>query len=104
MLRISSARSLRSRSAVALSDGATLTLDHFPSLAKAGALPCAGAVDDDADVALLPAELLEERQVLRAQLEALRWNVSQVARSLGISRNTLYRRMHKLRIPVTQID
>jgi len=92
------------RSAVALSDGATLSLEHFPSLVKAGALACTGAVDDDEEVAVLSAELLEERQALRSQLEAQRWNVSQVARSLGISRNTLYRRMHKLRIPVTQID
>jgi transcriptional regulator of acetoin/glycerol metabolism len=92
------------RSAVALSDGATLSLEHFPSLVKAGALACAGAVDDNEEVAVLSAELLEERQVLRDQLGAQRWNVSQVARSLGISRNTLYRRMHKLCIPVTQID
>jgi transcriptional regulator of acetoin/glycerol metabolism len=92
------------RSAVALSDGAALSLEHFPALGKPGALACLGAVDDDEDVAVLSAQLLEEREVLRGQLEALRWNVSQVARSLGISRNTLYRRMHKLRIPVTQTD
>ena len=92
------------RSAVALADSATLSLEHFPSLVEAGALACTGAVDDDEDVAVLSAELLEERQALRSQLEVQRWNVSQVARSLGISRNTLYRRMHKLHIPVTQID
>jgi transcriptional regulator of acetoin/glycerol metabolism len=92
------------RSAVALSDGAALSLEHFPALGKPGVLALPGAIDDEEDVAVLSEELLEERQVLRGQLEALRWNVSQVARSLGISRNTLYRRMHKLRIPVTQID
>ena len=43
-----------------------------------------------------------ERQDLLALLETLRWNVSHVAKELGVSRNTLYRRMHKLHIPVTQ--
>jgi transcriptional regulator of acetoin/glycerol metabolism len=44
----------------------------------------------------------QERQDLLEKLVAQRWNVSHVARTLGVSRNTLYRRMHKLRIPVTQ--
>ena len=57
-------------------------------------------VDDDGST--LSPELLKERQLLREQLELQRWNVSHVAKSLGISRNTLYRRMHKLCIPVTQ--
>jgi transcriptional regulator of acetoin/glycerol metabolism len=90
------------RSAVALSDGAPLTLDHFPSLRAPGAAPCADAVPDGPEVSSLTQEQLQERQALRAQLEAQRWNVSHVAKTLGISRNTLYRRMHKLRIPVTQ--
>jgi transcriptional regulator of acetoin/glycerol metabolism len=50
---------------------------------------------------LAPA-LAQERQDLLALLETLRWNVSHVAKELGVSRNTLYRRMHKLHIPVTQ--
>jgi sigma-54 dependent transcriptional regulator, acetoin dehydrogenase operon transcriptional activator AcoR len=41
------------------------------------------------------------RRELIEQLQAVRWNVSHAAKSLGVSRNTLYRRMHKLRIPVT---
>ncbi|MDP9126452.1 MAG: sigma 54-interacting transcriptional regulator, partial [Pseudomonadota bacterium] len=90
------------RSAVALSDGAILTLEHFPSLGGGAATaPAAGGSRDEA-VATLSPELLKERQSLREQLEAQRWNVSHVAKSLGISRNTLYRRMHKLCIPVTQ--
>jgi transcriptional regulator of acetoin/glycerol metabolism len=90
------------RSAVALSDGAALTLEHFPSLRAGGSSPCANAVLDEPEVSSLTQEQLQERQALRAQLEAQRWNVSHVAKTLGISRNTLYRRMHKLRIPVTQ--
>ena len=91
------------RSAVALSDGAVLTLEHFPSLGG-GAMAAAAEPGLDADVSTLSPEQLKERQLLRDQLEAQRWNVSHVAKSLGISRNTLYRRMHKLCIPVTQTD
>jgi transcriptional regulator of acetoin/glycerol metabolism len=95
------------RSAVALSDGAALTLDHFPTLTAGGAalpapVPPALPMAPEPDLPSLTPELLQERQALRAQLEALRWNVSHVAKALGISRNTLYRRMHKLCIPVTQ--
>ena len=91
------------RSAVALSDGAVLTLEHFPSLGGR-AMTTAAEPGLDADVSTLSPEQLKERQLLRDQLEAQRWNVSHVAKSLGISRNTLYRRMHKLCIPVTQTD
>jgi transcriptional regulator of acetoin/glycerol metabolism len=90
------------RSAVALTDGGTLTLEHFVSLGDSVAPPRAAATDSDEQVSTLSAEQLKERQSLREQLELHRWNVSLVARSLGISRNTLYRRMHKLHIPVTQ--
>jgi len=31
-------------------------------------------------------------------LDEHRWNVSNVAKALGISRNTLYRKMHRLHI------
>ena len=89
------------RSAVALSDGAPLTPEHLPSIGGATAV-AATASSHDEDVSTLSPELLKERQALRDQLEAQRWNVSHVAKSLGISRNTLYRRMHKLCIPVTQ--
>jgi transcriptional regulator of acetoin/glycerol metabolism len=55
-----------------------------------------------AEVPLLSPQEAQERQSLLQVLQAQRWNVSHVAKSLGVSRNTLYRRMHKLRIPVTQ--
>jgi len=89
------------RSAVALSDGAPLTPEHLPSIGggKAAGTPASSL---EGDVSTLTPELLKERQALHDQLEAQRWNVSHVAKSLGISRNTLYRRMHKLFIPVTQ--
>jgi transcriptional regulator of acetoin/glycerol metabolism len=43
-----------------------------------------------------------ERQVLLQLLEQHRWNVSNVAKALDVSRNTLYRKLHKLQIPVSQ--
>jgi len=89
------------RSAVALSDGATLTPEHFPSIGGGKPTPGDAASRHDEDTSSLSPELLKERQQLREELEAQRWNVSQVAKGLGISRNTLYRRMYKLCIPVT---
>ena len=101
------------RSAVALADGAVMTPEHLPSLVTAtGAAPAgrgmappkhdaANDATPEPVVVLAPA-LAQERQDLIALLETLRWNVSQVAKDLGVSRNTLYRRMHKLHIPVTQ--
>jgi transcriptional regulator of acetoin/glycerol metabolism len=89
------------RSAVALAAGAPLGLEHFPSLALVpvqASLPVAPPL---AEATQLPPQLAQERQSLLSLLEAQRWNVSHVAKSLGVSRNTLYRRMHKLLIPVT---
>ena len=59
------------------------------------------AAADDRAASALTAEQAKERQELLEQLAVPRWNVSHVAKALGISRNTLYRRMHKLCIPVT---
>jgi sigma-54 dependent transcriptional regulator, acetoin dehydrogenase operon transcriptional activator AcoR len=42
-----------------------------------------------------------ERQVVLQMLEQHRWNVSNVAKALDISRNTLYRKLHKLHIEVS---
>jgi len=39
-----------------------------------------------------------ERVALLKELERLRWNISRTAQALGISRNTLYRKIHKHRI------
>jgi sigma-54 dependent transcriptional regulator, acetoin dehydrogenase operon transcriptional activator AcoR len=97
------------RSGVALADGNTLTPEHLPSLAGSGlralAAPSTDVAAPAAPVAEVPAlapAQAQERQALLDQLESQRWNVSQVAKELGVSRNTLYRRMHKLHIPVTQ--
>jgi transcriptional regulator of acetoin/glycerol metabolism len=93
------------RSAVALAGGAPLGLEHFPSLvAAAPASPSGRMATPTAEAAEPPLspQLAQERESLLQVLQAQRWNVSHVAKDLGVSRNTLYRRMHKLRIPVTQ--
>ena len=105
------------RSAVALADGELVGCEHLPSL-QAGtnpaqtprpplltAVPAADAAVQAAGPAA-PERLnliqANERQVVLQLLEQHRWNVSNVAKSLDVSRNTLYRKLHKLQIPVSQ--
>ncbi|GAP37715.1 sigma-54-dependent Fis family transcriptional regulator [Piscinibacter sakaiensis] len=91
------------RSGVALADGQTLTPEHLPLLRalRPHLAQAAEAEEAAGDAPALAPAQAQERQALLDQLEALRWNVSQVAKELGVSRNTLYRRMHRLHIPVT---
>ncbi|MBP0588470.1 sigma-54-dependent Fis family transcriptional regulator [Paraburkholderia sp. LEh10] len=104
------------RTAAALCDGDELTTAHLPvwlvqreknlnrpQPAGAGsALPDsddAAEADDEADAAApLNAILQAEREALLALLDKHRWNVSQVAIALGITRNTLYRKMRRVHI------
>ncbi len=100
------------RSAAALADGCPITREHLPALILHPALlqaqvPVAvsdpsPAVDEGAPrpVKLNPIQA-NERQVLLQMLEQHRWNVSNVAKALDVSRNTLYRKLHKLRIEVS---
>jgi transcriptional regulator of acetoin/glycerol metabolism len=89
------------RSAVALAAGAPLGPEHFPSLGVLPLSPPIAIAAPASEAAVLSPQQTKERQSLLNLLEAQRWNVSHVAKSLGVSRNTLYRRMHKLLIPVT---
>jgi transcriptional regulator of acetoin/glycerol metabolism len=113
------------RSAAALADGRTITREHLPSLdvnlqpahgrPLAHALPAmpAGNIDsalpaaDDAGADNTPTPIklnpiqASERQVLLQMLEQHRWNVSNVAKALDVSRNTLYRKLHKLHIEIS---
>jgi sigma-54 dependent transcriptional regulator, acetoin dehydrogenase operon transcriptional activator AcoR len=112
------------RSAAALADGATITREHLPSLAvnlqpnhgrtthattptPLHAQPAAGdaadnsAVDAAFSIARLNPIQANERQVLLQMLEQHRWNVSNVAKALDVSRNTLYRKLHKLHIEIS---
>jgi transcriptional regulator of acetoin/glycerol metabolism len=53
--------------------------------------------------ALAPSAALRQAEcdVLLRELERMRWNISRTAQALGISRNTLYRKIHKHNIPLT---
>ncbi len=58
-----------------------------------------GAEDTCAQDAAPSAALREaECAALLKELERMRWNISRTAQALGISRNTLYRKIHKHRI------
>ncbi len=80
------------------------TLDQPASAAVATALQAA-APDDHGDNAPCPVKLnpiqANERLVLLQMLEQNRWNVSNVAKALDVSRNTLYRKLHKLHIRIS---
>jgi sigma-54 dependent transcriptional regulator, acetoin dehydrogenase operon transcriptional activator AcoR len=102
------------RTAVALADGQRIELEHVPSLAGEGAGTLAlqapqapeAAVDDSGrDLGTAPPGLnliqVNEREVVLRLLHDQRWNVSNVAKALHVSRNTLYRKLHKLHIPLT---
>jgi transcriptional regulator of acetoin/glycerol metabolism len=94
------------RSAVAMADGGMLTPEHFPLLRDVvvqGGLPALPSQPVGEPEVALPLALAQERQQLLEILNAHRWNVSQVAKELDVSRNTLYRRLHKLQIPVTHL-
>ncbi len=58
----------------------------------------AGVVAHSPSAALLDAE----RTALLRELERMHWNISRTADALGISRNTLYRKIHKHRIVLEQ--
>ena len=111
------------RSAAALADGQPITREHLPSLAvnlqphgrPLGHMDYAaqavnvggsdGAARAHADNAVCPVKLnpiqANERQVLLQMLEQHRWNVSNVAKALDVSRNTLYRKLHKLHVEIS---
>jgi transcriptional regulator of acetoin/glycerol metabolism len=92
------------RTAVALANAATLMPEHLASLQTLAPVAREAAPAAAAAEPTLSPEQARERQALLEQLEKQRWNVSHVAKDLGVSRNTLYRRMHRLHIPVTQSD
>ena len=104
------------RSAAALADGRTITRQHLPALilhpaplegqamAAAGSGPVAVAPEEAPRPVKLNPIQANERQVLLKMLEQHRWNVSNVAKALDVSRNTLYRKLHKLQIEVSHPD
>ncbi|OYU95342.1 MAG: hypothetical protein CFE45_19710, partial [Burkholderiales bacterium PBB5] len=68
------------------------------------AVPAAEAADDEPPLPKMNPIQANERQVLLQMLEQYRWNVSNVAKALDVSRNTLYRKLHKLHIDIAHTD
>jgi sigma-54 dependent transcriptional regulator, acetoin dehydrogenase operon transcriptional activator AcoR len=60
--------------------------------------------EHSATVTNLPSAALREAEcgALLRELERMRWNISRTAQALGISRNTLYRKIHKHHIVLQQ--
>ena len=102
------------RSAAALADACLITREHLPAqilhpaaLHGQGTAAAPGKTTSNdeapAHVKLNPIQA-NARQVLLQMLEQQRWNVSNVAKALDVSRNTLYRKLHKLHIEVSRLE
>jgi transcriptional regulator of acetoin/glycerol metabolism len=68
--------------------------------AQRSSTPAGADAESPPPVKLNPIQA-NERQVLLQLLEQHRWNVSNVSKALDVSRNTLYRKLHKLHIEVS---
>lgn len=89
---------------------APLALDAPAAAANRSAQDTSRARDNDAPVdedthdpaidSLNPLEITERSTLIRL-LDNHRWNITSVAKTLDISRNTLYRKMHRLSIPLS---
>jgi len=77
--------------------------ERIETTAASAVAGIAAAADDVEGMMLNPVQA-SERAVLLGLLEEHRWNVSNVAKALDISRNTLYRRLHRLRILLSHGD
>ncbi|PVX77050.1 sigma-54-dependent Fis family transcriptional regulator [Paraburkholderia unamae] len=97
--------------AIALCDGQLIRSEDLPAeitqrgpqieAPAAAHAPAQAALQhqaDDADLSALNALQLKERETVLSLLDEHRWNVSNVAKALSISRNTLYRKMRRLHI------
>ena len=80
------------RAVTALCDDNRITLDDLPDEVRH---PPQTLATPDAPEEEFNALGVAERDALLRMLEGLHWNVSLVAKNLGLSRNTLYRRMKR---------
>ncbi|WP_296269274.1 sigma-54-dependent Fis family transcriptional regulator [Pseudomonas sp. UBA6562] len=86
------------RAVVALSEQGRITLADLPAAVRGGtgSIASAPAAPSERPPPALGDELdLAERNALLDLLQARRWHLTQVAEHLGISRNTLYRKLRK---------
>ncbi|HKF95075.1 MAG TPA: sigma-54-dependent Fis family transcriptional regulator, partial [Gammaproteobacteria bacterium] len=85
------------RTMLALCENGAITIDDLEAeLRTGGHLARAQADEPGAEAQLFGNPLAyAERKAILAELDALRWNVTKVAAKLGLSRNTLYRKMRR---------
>jgi sigma-54 dependent transcriptional regulator, acetoin dehydrogenase operon transcriptional activator AcoR len=67
-------------------------------------VPPSAAANVESAAAALPSDALRDAEcaALLRELERMHWNISRTAQALGISRNTLYRKIHKHNIVLEQ--
>jgi transcriptional regulator of acetoin/glycerol metabolism len=93
------ARELRHvlRTLVALREGPVITVEDLPNAVRVtGAAPV--SIPDTAPAESFSPLEAAEREALVRELDSHHWNITNVARRLKISRNTLYRKMQRLNI------
>ena len=96
------------RTASALADGGMITPDHFISLSDrmkqstGSDTQHAVKVSATPDFKLSRAKRAMDKTALLQCIEEQHWNMSRVAQVLGVSRNTLYRKLHNLQIDFKQ--
>ena len=90
------------RTAMALREGSAIALRDLPEEIVKSSAKNVARIDDseDLDTVECPLNSLQsaERVALIQGLERNRWNITNLARQLGLSRNTLYRKMKRLDI------
>lgn len=91
------------RTAMALRDGSAIALRDLPEEIVKGGIKKIQQVDDSEEPGTKNEPSLNslqsaERIALIQGLERHRWNITNLARQLGLSRNTLYRKMKRLDI------
>jgi transcriptional regulator of acetoin/glycerol metabolism len=81
------------RTAAALCSDSVIRPSNLPQeiTGYSAAEPAAASMAGNSDAPLRTAE----REALLRELEQMHWNISRTASALGISRNTLYRKLHK---------
>jgi len=80
------------RTAAALCSNGIIRMGNLPHEITASGMPA--ATPHKASAATAPLRCAERDALLR-ELERLHWNISRAASALGVSRNTLYRKMRK---------
>jgi transcriptional regulator of acetoin/glycerol metabolism len=96
------------RTASALCRNGTIRTSNLPQEVldmdmPVASIPAPVEIPDAVPEAPAPSAALRQAEcdVLLRELERMRWNISRTAQALGISRNTLYRKIHKHHIALT---